>query len=107
VTPGRKDRRPVKDFPKTIDDAVDRLLLVYGEEEKAEIRATSKVDLIRFHHTFGQGIRNSFGLWGENTELLATLAPADRCGDNASMIIIEALWSRLRDEEAGLDGSSP
>jgi hypothetical protein len=98
MTPGRKDRRSVKDFPKTIDEAVDRLLKVYGKEVKAEIRSTAKEDLLKFHHSLGLEIRNSFGLWGENAELLSTLAPANCWGDNASMVIIEALWSRLRDE---------
>ncbi len=98
MTPGRKDHRPVKDFPRTVDEAVDRLLQAYGDDDKAVIRGTEREDLVRVHHTHGIGIRNGFGLWGENVELLSTLAPAERWGDNASMVIIEALWSRLRED---------
>jgi hypothetical protein len=99
MTPGRKDHRPVKDFPRTVDEAVERLIQGLPEEDKAELRSTARVDLINFHHSLGQGIRNGFGLWGENMDLLSTLDLADRWGDNASMVIIEELWSRLREEK--------
>jgi hypothetical protein len=99
MPPGQKDRKPApSDFPRTVDEAVHRLLRAYDEKVKAEVRRSAREDLFQFHHSLGQGIRNGFGLWGENKELLATLAMKDRWADNASMIIIEALWLRLREE---------
>jgi hypothetical protein len=59
------------------------------------VRGTPRGDLIRFHHGWGTGIRNAFGLWGGNRALL------DSCGgghpDDASMVIIEAVWKHLHE----------
>lgn len=85
------------EWPKTLDEAVARLLSVLSEESKQVVRETSEADLIRFHFSWGQGIRNDFGLWRGNRELLAS------CGhvhpDDASMVIIKAVWKRLREAE--------
>ena len=100
---GRKHRKPpepVDDMPKTVSEAVDRLLSSISEENKTLIRGMKKEDLIQFHHGLGTGIRNDFGLWGKNQVLISTFPPEDRWPDNASMLIIEAVWERLRSEGA-------
>lgn len=78
----------------TLDEAVARILDQMKDEDKAVVRATPRDELIRFHHGWGTGIRNTFGLWGGNHALLAA------CGgghpDDASMVIIEAVWDRLQ-----------
>jgi hypothetical protein len=58
--------------PTTLDEAVAHLVSVLSEEDKATVRDTPEDDLIRFHHGWGTGIRNGFGLWGGNPELLAS-----------------------------------
>jgi hypothetical protein len=81
-------------WPKTVDEAVTRILAEMDDADKARVRGTKKEDLIEFHHGWGTGIRNEFGLWKGNTNLLAdchTDTP-----DTASMVIIEAVWQRLR-----------
>ncbi|MDB5330944.1 MAG: hypothetical protein JWP03_2095 [Phycisphaerales bacterium] len=93
---GRKHHKPVDDMPKTVSEAVDRLLLSLSEEDKALIRGTEKVDLIRFHRSWGMGIRNGFGLWGTNKTLISALPPESRWADDSSMFIIEQVWERLR-----------
>lgn len=101
---GRKHRRPpdpVDEMPKTVSEAVDRLLSAISEVDKALIRGVKKEEMIQFHHSWGQGIRNGFGLWGKNQALISSLPPEQRWADNASMFIIEAVWERL--QSAGSD----
>jgi hypothetical protein len=80
--------------PKTLTEAVDRLLLILTDDEKSEIASTPKADLIPdYHFSLGLSIRNAYQLHDGNPELLAS------CGmlfaDNASAVIMAALWTRL------------
>lgn len=81
-------------WPATLDEAVDQIVSGLSDEDKARVRGTPREDLIMFHHGWGTGIRNSYGLWGGNNALL------ESCGgghpDDASMVIIEAVWERLQ-----------
>ena len=58
------------------------------------IRDTAREDLIKFHHGWGMGIRNDFGLWRGNDELFKATGAEDP--DGASMAIILAVWEELR-----------
>ena len=87
-------------MPKTVSEAVDRLLSVISAEHKASIRGMRKKELIRFHHTWAAGIRNAYGLWDSNEALLSTLPSSKRHADAASMVIMEAVWERLHGGEA-------
>lgn len=82
------------EWPTTLEEAVAKIVDQMTDEDRSTVRATPRGDLIRFHHGWGTGIRNTFGLWGENRALL------DACGgghpDSASMVIIEAVWDRLQ-----------
>ena len=102
---------PSKDnnYPKTVAEAVNRLLSALSEKDKEEIKKTSKDDLINLHFGLGQYIRNAFGLWRENEELLKACCPMDKYPeetrpylfldpDEASGVIIDALWERLRSQ---------
>lgn len=94
-------------WPQTVDEAVARILAGMPEADQQMIRATPKDDLIMFHHGWGTGIRNAFGLWGGNTALMKSCAEAQGYGadpafmhpDDASGVIIEAVWRRLQDEK--------
>jgi hypothetical protein len=81
-------------WPKTVDEAVATILADMKDAHKARVRDTKKEDLILFHHGWGTGIRNEFGLWRGNTNLMAA-CHADH-PDGASMVIIEAVWQRLQ-----------
>ena len=89
-----------KNYPKTIAEAVDHLISTLSEEDKEVIKKTSKNDLIQFHHGLGTYIRNAFGLWKDNKELI------EACGqsypifvpDSVSEVIIESLWKKLREK---------
>jgi hypothetical protein len=64
------------------------------DADRTRIRDTKKEDLISFHHGWGTGIRDEFGLWRGNTNLM-TACHADH-PDDASMVIIEAVWQKLQ-----------
>lgn len=89
-------------WPQTVEEAVTRILSQMSVANKEQVRATPKKDLTRFHHGWGTGIRNAFGLWAGNQALL------DDCRrshpDSASMVIIEAVWERLHQEEGTREG---
>jgi hypothetical protein len=82
------------ELPDSVEVAVDRLVMVLDQEEKAQIAGTSLDDLVAdYHFSLGLQIRNAFGLWGKNPALMAS------CGslmaDDASSVILTALWVRL------------
>ena len=68
-----------------------------AEKDKQTVRDTPKDKLILFHHGWGSGIRNSFGLWRGNRALMEDCKA--KHPDDASMVIIEAVWARLQKEK--------
>jgi hypothetical protein len=56
-------------WPKTVSEAVARIVARMTEEDKAVVRQTPREDLIKFHRFWGMGIRNTYGLWRGNREL--------------------------------------
>jgi len=82
--------------PETVDEAVDRLLLVLSDEQKVEIVAIKEDDLIDLHFTLGLAIRNAFGLHDLGSKLLLDCSVVHP--DDASGVIINTLWERLQSE---------
>lgn len=93
----------IKDYPRTVSDAVQQLISALSEQNKADIKNTPEDELIDHHLGLGLWIRNNFGLWSHNQALL------DSCKlvaghhqsqsmepDEASRIIVEALWETLQ-----------
>ena len=83
-------------WPKTVAEAVTDIVGGMSEEDKQLVRQTSKKDLISFHLGWGMGIRNNYGLWRGNRDLLTSACGKPCHPDDASMIIIEAVWAELR-----------
>ncbi len=83
-------------LPRTIDDAVDLLLKRMPQFTKAAIALMSDDYRIWLHMDFGNCIRNEFGLCAGNRALLE--ATDQQTADDASWVIIEALWRRLKTE---------
>lgn len=84
--------------PRTVDEAVDRLLLIMNDTERRAVAGAEEDELVEFHFCLGVAIRNAFGLHKPESELAAA------CGtgihpDDASGVIIRALWERLQDGE--------
>lgn len=84
------------DLPTSVDAAVRVLQGMIPEDEQAKIAALPEAELTMLHFGLGQWIRNNFGLWQGNPQLLA--ATGERHADDASGVIIRAFWQRLRDD---------
>jgi hypothetical protein len=82
------------DWPRTVDEAATLLLAGMSDADKERFKAERKDELIKFHHGWGTGIRNRFGLWGGNDALMADCHAQHP--DAASMVIFEAVWQRLQ-----------
>ena len=82
-------------WPTTLDAAVTRILEDLKDDDKEFVRNTSFEELIRFHRHWGMGIRNAYGLWGGNKELIVSACGGCGDPDDASMRIVEAVWRRL------------
>lgn len=84
--------------PSTLEEAVDRLLLILTPEDCLKISQMKKDDLFHLYFGLGLEIRNAFDLHAADSELLRA------CGtdhaDDASLVVIEALWARLCDVNA-------
>jgi hypothetical protein len=50
-------------WPITVQDTVKDILSRMSEKDKELVRNTKGGDLIMFHHGWGTGIRNYYGLW--------------------------------------------
>ena len=93
------NRKPSK-TPKTVDQAVERLISELSFKDKTTIANMAEVELSVLHSTIGEYIRNEFGLWSGNKDLMTSccfFAKRDKISeDEASSIIIRELWKRLR-----------
>lgn len=85
--------------PKTVDEAVDRLLSELPLREKTRIAKVEEHEILGLHQTIGPYVRNRFGLWAEDSELVKSsrsesgkkLHP-----DEVAGMILRELWQRLR-----------
>jgi hypothetical protein len=91
-------------FPKTVDEAVNILMAEMPLKDKAKIAKTEEEDLSGLHMFLGGYIRRAFGLWSGNCALLKSCAKAAGKKkihpDDASSIIINELWNRLKTTHA-------
>ncbi|MDH4197730.1 MAG: hypothetical protein OEW05_10010 [Candidatus Aminicenantes bacterium] len=85
-------------YPRTLAEAVDKLMATMSDEDRRALKATPREELIGHHLGLGSYIRNEFGLWKEESELLHSLTPGSspEDPDDASLTILEALWTRLQ-----------
>ena len=86
------------EWPTTVEATVADILSALSDEDKATIRETKRDDLVMFHHGWGTGIRNYYGLWRGNDKLIESACGQDCHPDDASMAIIEAVWAALQNE---------
>ena len=90
----------LKDFPKTVSQAVKRLKRELPLEDKGIIKDMQGDGLSGLHISIGRYIRNEFGLWSGNNELMescCSVSGADELHeDDASAVIITELWKQLQ-----------
>ena len=90
------------DYPKTISEAVSRLVAKLPFKEKSQIAKMGKDDLINLNFSLGLWIKNNFGLWSKNESLIQECCKYHGEDfmyiheDESSMIIIYELWQRLQ-----------
>lgn len=96
------DKRHRSYIPMDLEDAMDELDRTINPKDKERIQ-TSKEDSVMYHHGFGTGLRNGWGLWGGSR--LARWF--DERGifhpDDMSGIILEAWFNRLRGKPFDFD----
>jgi hypothetical protein len=80
-------------MPETVDEAVDRLMMILDDEQKDSITVMQKENLFNLHFSLGIAIRNAFSLHAYGNKLLASCGAAHP--DDASEQIINKLWIRL------------
>jgi hypothetical protein len=87
--------------PKTVDEAVERVISDLDLKDKIKIANMSIDDLIKLHTNLHTYFKNAFGLWSGNTELLASCRSISKedvySEDDATLVIIEALWKKLKE----------
>ena len=88
------------DLATTVEAAVRILRSMILDKEQAEIAAMAEEDLVNLHLGLGFWIRSAFGLWKDDSKLLA--ATEERDPDDAALTIILALWRTLRREQVRL-----
>jgi hypothetical protein len=87
--------------PKTVDDAVSRLVAGLSLKDKTTIANMTMGEIGSLRGTLGEYVDKAFGLWSGNTELLESCRSVweeeiDR-EDDAVMVIVHALWEKLRE----------
>lgn len=86
--------------PRTVAEAVEMLVEEFSDRQKAEVALTFKTALYLLHFSLGSHIRKTFGLWAPDSPLRRdcgrALGRGDLPPDEASDVIIEALWERLQ-----------
>lgn|SRR5574338_754603 len=91
-------------YPTTREAAVAMVLEALSEEQKEAIRATEFDEMNRLHHGLGMWIRNCLGLWKGNKALIRDLTDNPFVKpDDASELIIEAVWLTLQTDQARLN----
>jgi len=88
-------------YPKSVEEAVAALIENLSIKEKSQIAKMTQEDLPGLHFSLGLGIRNEFGLWAGNKDLLescASLVGKEIIHpDDASALIMKELWKKLHE----------
>ncbi len=95
-------------WPETINEAVERMIEVMSSTDKIEVLNTKEKELYRLLSSQGMLIGGILGLYNGNKALLKACALTRKSEieqllflddpEEASYIILEAIWKRLRRE---------
>jgi hypothetical protein len=97
---GNKDELLKKQFPKLVNEAVERLITEMPLKDKVKLAGMSEYDINGLHPSLGLYIRNNFRLW-EGSSLLESCR--EMTGDknlqaeHAAIFIIKKLWEKLKE----------
>jgi hypothetical protein len=94
-------RRHIENPPKTVGEAVDRLIAKLSLRDKSTIAGMAEHHLPSLQDNLGVYIGSEFGIWSGNKDLMdsCSLIAGDPYlhEDFAPTVIIEILWKRLRE----------
>ncbi len=96
-------------WPTTVEEAAREVLSWLSAEDRARLAAKEREQLIDEHFGLAMAIRNEFGLWRGNEELLEDCWRHDTnelhsrfrafyTADEASSVIVECVWELVREE---------
>jgi hypothetical protein len=108
-TPVEKEGHKI---PRTKEEAIDSLFARVREDDQQYIAGLKKEDLSALHHGLGRWIRNNFGLWAEDSELVELLKDKEKGqnyphADDVSQILIEEFARQLREKYPHAEPASP
>ncbi len=87
-------------LPKTIHEAVERLITEMALKDKVVIANMKHDELVDLNSNLGAYIRNAFRLWSGNHELMESCRFVSKNNnlnaDEASFAVIDAMWEKLR-----------
>jgi len=89
------------ELPQTVNEAAKVVYKQMKEQDKIQMVLTPESKLVGYNRFFGAGIRNSFGLWGnENTALLSDCVEYSGHShpEACSGVIIRIVWDKLKKE---------
>jgi hypothetical protein len=92
---------PMSAWPKTVDEAVAKLVEGLPLREKTRMANLREMELTSLAFSVGLVIKNEFGLWDGNEELIKSCqlvsGTEDLHPDDAAAVIIKELWKKLRE----------
>lgn len=91
----------------TVNAMATHLLVMWNRLSQEErdrwglLQCEEEAELIKYHHTLGQSIRNEFGLWGFEwePEIVDGVDVSPEHPDAISMEVIATLWYHLKEVE--------
>ena len=91
-------------YPKSVDEAVKKLMDELPLKDRVYIAGLKQTELGLIHHMLGSHIRQDFGLFAGNLELIESCREVsgipDLMADQVSFVIMKALWEKLKGTHA-------
>ena len=88
-------------FPRSVDEAVDKLIEELPLKHRVYIAGLEQKDLGLIHGMLGSYIRQDFGLFRGNRELIQSCRKVSGMpaltADQVPFVIMKALWERLKE----------
>ena len=84
-------------IPKTVDKAAEAFINNLQKDDIEFIKNVSREDGFYLGISMGRTIRNSFGLWNGNEELIKD--SNETHPDDVSSIILDKIWEKLNPED--------
>ncbi len=91
-------------YPKTVDQAVERLISDLSLKDRVYIANLARENLYLIHLSLRSHLGQELGLWSGNKDLIescrAMSGSSELRADHCPEVILEALWKKLRETHA-------